>query len=86
MMKKAVLNRKNAYSFRNKTGAKITDILMGVMEICALNQLNPYIFLIAIQRYQENVRRNLKFWLSGVYEKRLKKFRSTLLQLQPPPL
>ncbi|BBI17216.1 Transposase IS66 [Neochlamydia sp. S13] len=40
MMKKAVLNRKNAYFFCNETGAKIAGILMSVMETCALNQVD----------------------------------------------
>jgi len=42
LIKKAVLNRKNAYFFKNETGAKIADILMSVMETCVLNNVNPF--------------------------------------------
>jgi len=52
LIKKAVLNRKNAYFFKNETGAKIADILMSVMETCVLNNVNPYNFLIAIQKHK----------------------------------
>lgn len=38
LIKRAVLNRKNAYFFHNETGAKIADILMSVMETCVLNK------------------------------------------------
>ena len=31
-LKRAVLNRKNAYFFKNETGAKIADILMSVIK------------------------------------------------------
>jgi len=72
LIKRAVLNRKNAYFFRNETGAKIADILMSVMETCVLNNVNPQNYLIAIQKYREDVYQNPKFWLPWVYETRLK--------------
>lgn len=72
LIKRAVLNRKNAYFFKNETGAKIADILMSVMETCVLNNVNPYNFLIAIQEYREDVFKNPKLWLPWVYEDRLK--------------
>ncbi len=72
LIKRAVLNRKNAYFFRNETGAKIADILMSVMETCVLNNVNPYNFLIAVQKHQEDVRQNPQLWLPWVYEERIK--------------
>lgn len=77
LIKRAVLNRKNAYFFRNETGAKIADILMSVMETCILNNANPYNFLIAIQQHAEDVRKNPKFWLPWLYEARLKEMTRT---------
>ena len=72
LIKRAVLNRKNAYFFRNETGAKIADILMSVMETCVLNGVNPCNFLIAIQEHQVDVHRNPTLWLPWKYETRLK--------------
>jgi transposase len=72
LIKRAVLNRKNAYFFRNETGAKIGDILMSILETCILNNVNPQNFLIAIQKYQKDVHRNPKLWLPWIYETRLK--------------
>jgi hypothetical protein len=72
LIKRAVLNRKNAYFFRNETGAKIADILMSVMETCVLNNVNPQNYLIAIQKYREDVYQNPMLWLPWGYETRLK--------------
>lgn len=83
LIKRAVLNRKNAYFFRNETGAKIADILMSVMETCILNRVNPYNFLIAIQKYQGDVSRNPELWLPWIYQVRLKEL-SQKEQTVPP--
>jgi transposase len=72
ILKRAVLNRKNAYFYRNEIGAKIGDILMSVMETCALNDANPWEYLVSIQEHQQDVRKNPSFWLPWVYKDRLK--------------
>jgi hypothetical protein len=72
LIKRAVLNRKNAYFFRNETGAKIADILMSIIETCIYNNVNPWKYLIIIQEQQENIRRNPHLWAPWSFEKRLK--------------
>lgn len=72
LLKRAVLNRKNAYFYRNETGAKIGDILMSMIETCVLNEKNPQDYLIAIQKYQKDVRRNPTLWVPWNFETRLK--------------
>lgn len=46
LIKRSVLNRKNAYFFRNEIGAKIGDILMSVIETCVYNNVNPWKYLV----------------------------------------
>jgi transposase len=77
LIKQSVRNRKNAYFYRNETGAKIGDILMSVMETCVLNDANPWEYLVAIQEYQKDVRKNPALWVPWAYEKRLN-------ELKPP--
>jgi transposase len=86
LIKRSVLNRKNAYFFKNETGAKIADILMSFMETCILNKVNPYDYLLAVQQYQPDIRQNPRLWLPWVYETRLKELQPVLLQssLHPP--
>lgn len=83
LIKRAVLNRKNAYFFKNETGAKIADILMSLMETCILNKINPYDYLIAVQQYQIDVRKNPQLWLPWVYQDRLKALK-LLVSLEVP--
>ncbi len=47
------------------------------METCILNKINPYDYLIAVQQYQADVRKNPQLWLPWAYEDRLK-------ELKPP--
>ncbi|MCB1212965.1 MAG: IS66 family transposase [Chlamydiia bacterium] len=77
LIKRAVLNRKNAYFFKNETGAKIADILMSCIETCVLSNINPYDYFLAVQRYQFDVRKNPDLWLPWLYEARLKDLEKT---------
>jgi len=77
IVKRAVLNRKNAYFYRTEAGAKIGDILMSTMETCILNKINVWKYLIAIQEHKEKVAKEPKKWLPWNYEK-------TLENLHPP--
>jgi hypothetical protein len=72
LLKRAVLNRKNAYFYRNETGAKIGDILMSMMETCVLNNKNPWDYLVAVQEHQKDVRQNPTLWVPWNFEARLK--------------
>lgn len=83
LIKQSVRNRKNAYFYRNETGAKIGDILMSVMETCILNDANPWEYLVAIQEYQKDVRKNPALWVPWAYEKRLKELKPPTLQEAP---
>ena len=67
LIKRAVLNRKNAYFFKNETGAKIADILMSIIETCALNKINPYNYLVALQENKGKVLNDPKLWLPWNY-------------------
>jgi len=70
-LKRAVLNRKNAYFFKNESGAKIADILMSVIETCALNKVNPYNYFTALQENARIVLEDPKAWLPWNYSHNL---------------
>lgn len=70
-LKRAVLNRKNAYFFKNEIGAKIADVLMSIIETCALNKINPYNYLTTIQENAEKVLDDPKAWLPWNYSHNL---------------
>ena len=83
LLKRAVLNRKNAYFYRNEAGARIGDILMSVMETCILNNENPWEYLVAIQKHQPDVRKNPVLWVPWAYKKRLSDLKT--VPFPPPP-
>lgn len=67
LIKRFVLNRKNAYFFKTETGAKIADILMSTIETCSLNGINPYSYLVDIQKNKEAVFACPSKWLPWNY-------------------
>jgi transposase len=67
LMKRAVLNRKNAYFFKSEQGARIADSLLSVIETCVLNQVNPYNYLVSIQKNVSQVFKNPHLWLPWNY-------------------
>jgi transposase len=69
LIKRPVLNRKNAYFFKNEAGAKIADILMSVIETCVLNKINPYNYLITLQENIDRVWKEPRLWLPWNYAK-----------------
>ncbi len=71
LLKRVVLNRKNAYFFKNETGAKIADILMSIIETCVLNEINPYNYLTAVQENANRVLVNPQAWLPWNYSHNL---------------
>ena len=77
LIKRAVLNRKNAYFFLTEAGAEIGDILLSIIETCTLNNVNSWDYLLAIQKYKDSVARNPSLWLPWNYQEQI--------QEQPPP-
>jgi transposase len=71
LMKRAVLNRKNAYFFKNQIGAKIADIQMSIIETCVLNQVNPYNYFLVLQQNTLKVLDDPKNWLPWAYNEAL---------------
>jgi transposase len=71
LMKRAVLNRKNACFFKSEAGAKIADILMSLIETCVLNKINHYNDLISIQQHADQVLKDPKSRLPWNYTEAL---------------
>jgi hypothetical protein len=55
------------------------------METCVLNDINPYLYLIAVQKYKKDVFENPSKWLPWVYEERLKTLQAIHPQSQFHP-
>lgn len=71
LLKKCVLRRKNSYFYKTEVGAWIGDILMSVIETCRLNQVNPFNYLVAVQKFAAEVRKQPELWLPWNYQQNL---------------
>jgi transposase len=63
MLKKAVLNRKNAYFYRTNRGAKVGDIYMSLIYTCELNGVNAFEYLTELQNHAEKVKAKPAEWV-----------------------
>ncbi len=66
-LKLAVLNRKNSLFYKTERGAATGDVLMSVIETCALNHVNVWEYLLAAVRNERLVGRDPTRWLPWTF-------------------
>ena len=69
VLKLVIRNRKNAMFFKTLAGAAIGDVLTSLIATCHLNAINPFEYLIALQRYRKSVRLAPQQWLPWNYSR-----------------
>jgi transposase len=67
MLKKAILNRKNAYFYKTENGARVGDLFMSLIATCQLTHVNPFEYLTELQRNIHQVQRTPARWLPWNY-------------------
>jgi len=70
-LKKAILNRKNAYFYRTTNGAHVGDLFMSLIHTCELEGVNPFAYLTALQRHAAAMAKNAAEWLPWNYQEAL---------------
>src|SRR5882724_6352625 len=76
-LKKAILNRKNAFFYKTLNGAGVGDLFMSLIHTCELNGANPFHYLSELQRHSEELKRS-------PHERMGCKYRETLARLATP--
>jgi transposase len=66
-LKKAILHRKNALFYKTTNGARVGDLFMSLIYTCQLNEANPFDYLTALQRHDDQVTTNPVLWLPWNY-------------------
>ena len=74
-LKKAILNRKNAYFYRSDRGALVGDIFMSLIYTCELNGVNPFDYLNLAQEYAAELAACPSDWLPWTYQETMKRIR-----------
>ena len=66
-LKMAILHRKNSLFYRTLRGAHVGDIFMSLIHTCRLSNVNPFDYLVALQKHSAEVSRNPQNWLPWNY-------------------
>src|SRR5690348_11006027 len=64
-LKKAILNRKNAFFYKTLNGAGVGDLFMSLIHTCELNGANPFHYLTELQRHAEDLAADPAEWRPG---------------------
>ena len=59
----AILHRKNSMSYKTLNGARAGDVFMSLIHTCQLNRVNPFDYLMALQRHAQEVLKKVSRWL-----------------------
>jgi transposase len=70
-LKKAILNRKNSYFFKNEFGAHIGDIFISIIQTCIQAKVNLFEYLTLLQKNTKRVFQEPKDWLPWNYKETL---------------
>ena len=66
-LKRAILHRKNSMFYKTLNGAHVGDLFMSLIHSAELNKVNPFEYLVALQRYHALVEENPEEWLPWNY-------------------
>ena len=71
-LKKAILNRKNAYFYKTANGAQVGDLYMGLIHTCELNKANPFDYMTELQKNKTKITAEPEKWMPWNYRDNLK--------------
>lgn len=70
-LKRVVLHRKNALFYKTLRGAEVGDLFMSLIHTCALNELNPFEYIVALLGRPLDVKAQPARWLPWNYRDNL---------------
>ncbi len=70
-LKKAIMNRKNAYFYKTVKGAEVGDMFMSLIHTCELCQSNPFDYLLELQRHACQLAEEPENWMPWNYKETL---------------
>jgi hypothetical protein len=68
VLKRAILHRKNSLFYRTVHGALIGDIFMSLIHTCVLGGIDPFGYLVALQKNYHDVFKNPRNWMPWNYQ------------------
>lgn len=69
--KKWILHQKNSLFYKTANGAEVGDLFMSLIHTCELNGVNPFDYLIELQKHAEELAKNPAAWMPWNYRQTL---------------
>jgi transposase len=79
-LKKCILHRKNSLFYKTTNGAEVGDLFMSLIHTCELNEVNPFEYLIELQKHAEELTQHPADWMPWNYRQALRQAGTS----QPP--
>jgi len=73
-LKKAILNRRNAFFYKTLNGAHTGDLFMSLIHTCELNEVNPFDYLTELLRHSAELSAHPAEWMPWNYRATLARF------------
>jgi hypothetical protein len=70
-LKRAILHRKNAYFYKTLNGAHVGDLFMSLIHTCELNKVNPFDYLVQLQKNAKPAASTPADWMPWNYHQAL---------------
>lgn len=70
-LKMAILHRKNALFYKTEHGAQVGDLFMSLIHTCNLAKINPFDYLIALQKHSSDLTKHPDKWMPWNYKSQL---------------
>ena len=67
-LKRAILHRRDSLFYKTLHGAQVGDIFMSLLHTCKLAKVNPFDYLVALQKHAKDVLKNPQIWLPWNYK------------------
>ena len=67
-LKRAILHRKNSLFYKTLHGAYIGDLFMSIIHTCRLSKINPFDYLVTLQKHSHEVFKRPQTWLPWNYK------------------
>jgi transposase len=83
-LKKAILHRKNSLFYKTENGARVGDLYMSLIHTAELSGVNPFQYLMALQRHHQALLDEPQAWLPWNYERSLKDLGIPVPEPMPP--
>jgi rubredoxin len=70
-LKKTILHRKNSLFYKTQHGARVGDLFMSLIHTCNLSGVNPFDYLVALQKHASELIKHPEKWMPWNYESQM---------------